>query len=50
VEKVVFYKKSNFVEETLDWTAGRGVDLAIDLVGQKHSSTLSTPSATTEES
>lgn len=32
---MIFYEKTNFVEETLAWTGGRGVDLAIDLEGKK---------------
>ncbi len=34
-EKAVLYKKQDFVEEALSWTAGRGVDLAVDLVGKE---------------
>ena len=32
-EKVIMYRDSDFVEETLDWTDGKGVDVAFDLVG-----------------
>jgi NADPH:quinone reductase len=32
-EKVINYTQKDFVEETLAWTKGDGVDLAIDLVG-----------------
>lgn len=34
-EKIIFYEKKDFVEETLEWTNNRGVDLAVDIVGKK---------------
>jgi NADPH2:quinone reductase len=33
-EKAIQYKKNDFVEETLDWTDGKGVDVVFDLVGK----------------
>jgi NADPH2:quinone reductase len=33
-EKPLFYERRDFVDEVLEWTGGRGVDLAIDLVGK----------------
>jgi NADPH:quinone reductase len=32
-EHPIFYKQTDFVAATLDWTKGRGVDLAFDTVG-----------------
>ncbi|CAK0761523.1 NADPH:quinone reductase [Gammaproteobacteria bacterium] len=32
-EKVILYREQNFVEAILDWTGGRGVDVAFDTVG-----------------
>jgi len=32
-DKVILYKQTDFVEATLDWTQGEGVDLALDTVG-----------------
>lgn len=32
-EKIILYKQSEFVQETLDWTQGEGVDLAYDTIG-----------------
>ncbi|MBK1990715.1 zinc-dependent alcohol dehydrogenase family protein [Sphaerospermopsis aphanizomenoides BCCUSP55] len=32
-DKVIFYKQTDFVQATLDWTNGEGVDLAFDTVG-----------------
>jgi NADPH2:quinone reductase len=32
-EKVIRYREQDFVEELLQWTGGRGVDLAVDTVG-----------------
>ncbi|MBD2693357.1 zinc-dependent alcohol dehydrogenase family protein [Anabaena catenula] len=32
-DKVIFYKETDFVQATLDWTNGEGVDLAFDTVG-----------------
>jgi len=32
-EKVIDYREEDFVRESLDWTEGRGVDAAVDLVG-----------------
>ena len=34
-ERVIFYEKTDFVKECLDWTGGAGVDFAVDLVGGK---------------
>jgi NADPH2:quinone reductase len=34
-EKAVFYERTDFVKECLDWTGGTGVDCAVDLVGGK---------------
>jgi NADPH2:quinone reductase len=34
-EKVIFYEREDFVEETLEWTGRQGVDVAIDLVGKE---------------
>lgn len=31
----IFYKQTDFVQASLDWTAGEGVDLAFDTVGGK---------------
>ncbi len=33
-EKVILYNKNDFVEDTLDWTDGKGVDVVFDLVGK----------------
>lgn len=33
-EEVIFYRTSDFVQTTLAWTEGQGVDLAFDTVGQ----------------
>ncbi|MEA5549507.1 zinc-dependent alcohol dehydrogenase family protein [Anabaena cylindrica UHCC 0172] len=32
-DKVIFYKQTDFVQATLDWTNGEGVDLAFDTIG-----------------
>jgi len=32
-EKPIFYRSSNFVEEAMNWTGGRGLDVALDNVG-----------------
>jgi NADPH2:quinone reductase len=32
-EKVIYYEKTDFARECLDWTGGEGVDCAIDLAG-----------------
>jgi NADPH2:quinone reductase len=32
-EKIIISNREDFVKETLDWTNGRGVDVALDLVG-----------------
>lgn len=32
-DKVIFYKQTDFVQATLDWTESEGVDLAFDTVG-----------------
>ena len=32
-EKIINYKEQDFVQETLDWTNGRGVDVVFDTVG-----------------
>lgn len=32
-ERPIFYRDRDFVEETLDWTGGKGVDVALDNVG-----------------
>ncbi|MBD2567686.1 zinc-dependent alcohol dehydrogenase family protein [Anabaena lutea] len=32
-DKTIFYKETDFVQATLDWTNGEGVDLAFDTVG-----------------
>lgn len=32
-DRVILYKQTDFVQETLDWTQGEGVDLAFDTVG-----------------
>ncbi|WP_016950577.1 zinc-dependent alcohol dehydrogenase family protein [Anabaena sp. PCC 7108] len=32
-DKVIFYKETDFVQATLNWTNGEGVDLAFDTVG-----------------
>ena len=32
-EKIINYKTQDFVQETLDWTEGRGVDVVFDTVG-----------------
>jgi NADPH2:quinone reductase len=32
-EKVINYRAQDFVQETLDWTAGRGADVVFDTVG-----------------
>ncbi|HLO83886.1 MAG TPA: zinc-dependent alcohol dehydrogenase family protein [Nostocaceae cyanobacterium] len=32
-DKVIFYQQTDFVQATLDWTNGAGVDLAFDTVG-----------------
>ena len=34
-EKAIFYKRTDFVKECLEWTGGDGVDCAVDLVGGK---------------
>lgn len=34
-EKVIFYQQSDFVQETLAWTNGEGVELAFDTIGGK---------------
>ena len=33
-EKVILYNKSDFADEVLDWTDGKGVDVVFDLVGK----------------
>lgn len=33
VDRVIFYQQTDFVEDTLDWTDGQGVELAFDTVG-----------------
>lgn len=33
-DQVIFYQQTNFVQATLDWTNGEGVDLAFDTVGE----------------
>jgi len=37
-EKAIFYRESDFVEEVLDWTEGKGVDCAVETVGGEHTS------------
>jgi NADPH2:quinone reductase len=32
-EKIIHYREQNFVQEILDWTDGRGVDIIFDTVG-----------------
>ncbi len=32
-DQVIFYKETDFVQATLDWTGGEGVDLAFDTIG-----------------
>ncbi|MDD3883936.1 MAG: zinc-dependent alcohol dehydrogenase family protein [Gallionella sp.] len=32
-EKIIHYREQNFVQEILDWTDGRGVDIVFDTVG-----------------
>jgi NADPH2:quinone reductase len=32
-DKVIFYQQTDFVQATLDWTNGAGVDLAFDTIG-----------------
>jgi NADPH2:quinone reductase len=32
-DKVIFYQQTDFVQATLDWTNGKGVDLAFDTIG-----------------
>ncbi|UCB45348.1 MAG: zinc-dependent alcohol dehydrogenase family protein [Spirochaetota bacterium] len=32
-DRVILYKKEDFVKAVLDWTDGRGVDLALEMVG-----------------
>ena len=32
-EKVIYYRQQDFVEEILDWTDGRGVDVILDSLG-----------------
>jgi NADPH2:quinone reductase len=32
-DEVIFYKQTDFVQATLDWTNGEGVDLAFDTIG-----------------
>ncbi len=32
-EKIIEYREQDFVQETLDWTKGRGVDVVFDTVG-----------------
>jgi NADPH2:quinone reductase len=32
-DKVIFYKQTDFIQATLDWTNGEGVDLAFDTIG-----------------
>jgi NADPH:quinone reductase len=34
-ERAVFYERTDFVKECLEWTGGAGVDCAVDLVGGK---------------
>jgi NADPH2:quinone reductase len=34
-DRVIFYEEEDFVEQTLEWTTGNGVDLTIDLVGKE---------------
>ncbi|HEY9618226.1 MAG TPA: zinc-dependent alcohol dehydrogenase family protein [Microcoleaceae cyanobacterium] len=34
-DKVIFYQQSDFVQETLAWTGGEGVELAFDTIGGK---------------
>jgi NADPH2:quinone reductase len=34
-ERAIFYEKTDFVKECLEWTGGAGVDCAVDLVGGK---------------
>ncbi|NES96642.1 MAG: zinc-dependent alcohol dehydrogenase family protein [Desertifilum sp. SIO1I2] len=33
-DQVIFYQQTDFVQATLDWTNGEGVDLAFDTVGE----------------
>ncbi|MCD8487599.1 MAG: zinc-dependent alcohol dehydrogenase family protein [Desertifilum sp.] len=33
-DQVIFYQQTNFVQATLDWTNGEGIDLAFDTVGE----------------
>jgi NADPH2:quinone reductase len=35
-EKVILYRDEDVVAEVMDWTGGKGVDVAIDLVGGKN--------------
>ena len=32
-EKIIFYREQDFVQETLNWTQGKGVDVVLDCVG-----------------
>lgn len=32
-DRAIFYKETDFVQETLNWTSGEGVDVAFDTVG-----------------
>ncbi|MDO9054002.1 MAG: zinc-dependent alcohol dehydrogenase family protein [Gallionella sp.] len=32
-EKIIYYKEQDFVQETLNWTEGKGVDVVFDTVG-----------------
>jgi len=32
-EKIINYREQNFVQETLDWTQGKGADVVLDTVG-----------------
>jgi NADPH2:quinone reductase len=32
-DQVIFYKQTDFVQATLDWTGGQGVDVAFDTIG-----------------
>ena len=34
-DEPILYKQTDFVQATLNWTAGKGVDLAFDTVGDK---------------
>jgi NADPH2:quinone reductase len=32
-DKIIYYREQDFVQETLDWTKGKGVDVVFDTVG-----------------